>query len=170
MGTPSSFNGWSDEIISSFCDASSWFLCGPWRDLIIGMVPVNKFWRFHDKNWRWFSMLLFTFFFDARVFLFFLCGERGKIWGLEGCHKNWEAATKRLNRSGRRASAISAKHFWLVWNLKNIFSSKINLGPSWSFNQCLASIFDNFSICRKNAFWYQSWSFNTCQAFSISFY
>ena len=160
MGTPSSFNGWSDEIISSFCDASSWFLCGPWRDLIIGMVPVNKFWRFHDKNWRWFSMLLFTFF--ARVFLFLSVGSEERF-------ENWKVATKRLNRSGRRASAISAKHFWLVLNFKNIFLH-LNLGPSWSFNQYLASIFDNFSICRKNAFWYQSWSFNTCQAFSISFY
>jgi len=102
-------------------------------------------------------------FFDARVFLFFSVGSEERF-------ENWKVATKRLNRSGRRASAISAKHFWLVRNLKNIFFSKINLGPSWSFNQYLASIFDNFPICRKNAFWYQSWSFNTCRAFSISFY
>ena len=111
-----------------------------------------------------FNVVIYIFF-DARVFLFFSVGSEERF-------ENWKVATKRLNRSGRRASAISAKHFWLVLNFKKIFifffiEILVQVGASINICQAFSII---FQYVEKNAFWFQSWSFNTSQAFSISFY
>ena len=104
MGTPSSFNGWSDEIISSFCDASSWFLCGPWR-FGYWNCACKQILTISWKNLRCFSMLLFTFFF------LMLVSSSFSLWGarrdlgigrlpqkLEGCHKTAQSLrTTRLS-------------------------------------------------------------------------
>ena len=149
MATPSPFNGWSDEIISSFCDAFSWFLCGLWRFGYWNCACKQILTISWKKNWRCFSMLLFTFFF------LMLVSSSFSLWGarrdlgigrlpqkLEGCHK-----TAQSLRTTRLSHICQAFLIGFEFQ-KNIFFH-LNLGPSWSFNQYLPSIFDHFSICRK---------------------
>jgi len=84
---------------------------------------------------------------------------------LEGCHKT--AQSLRTTRLSHICQAFLIG-FEFQKNIYLFFIEiLVQVGASINIWQAFSII---FQYVEKNAFWFQSWSFNTSQAFSISFY